>query len=383
MEFDQNTKKRLRIMLICVGILFGTIFLYKGAKGLIFYWFISANRAPIISVSAMKVGYSLWQPQLTASGSLRAIRGVNVTTEVAGMIKIIYFTPGASVKKGDVLVQLNADSDIAYLYSLKANADLAAVTYSRDKAQYQVNAVSKQTLDTDAATLKSLRAQVSQQSAMVLKKTIRAPFDGRLGISAVNLGQYMNPGDMVVNLQALNPIYADFFVPQQSLSQLKVGQEITLKSDTFPEKIFKGTVTTINPAVDSSTRNIEVEATIDNPKYELVPGMFAVVTVNTGAAASYLTLPQTAVTFNSYGELVYLIKLIKTDRKGRSILAAEQAFVITGETRGDQIVILKGVKEGDSVVTSGQLKLKNDTLVAINNTITPSNNPTPITSDEH
>lgn len=383
MDLQQQTNKRMRKMLIFLAILFGCIFIYKGFQNLLLKWSLSANKFPIIEVSAIKAGYSKWQPELTATGSLRAIKGVNVTTEVAGMVQEIYFTPGVFVKKNTVLAQLNADSDNALLHSLEANAELAKITYFRDKAQYAVKAVSKQTLDTDAANLKSLRAQVAQQEALVLKKTIHAPFDGHLGISKINPGQYLNPGDMIVTLQTLDPIYVDFYVPQQSLAKLEMGQVVKMTSDAFPGLHFNGTITTINPIVDNSTRNVQVEATIANPHYLLKPGMFTKVTVITGPAYPQLTLPQTAISFNPYGELVFVIKQVGKSRKGNPILQAHQVFVVTGETRGNQIAILKGVKEGDPVVTSGQLKLKNDSQIIINNTIVPLNNAIPDTPDEH
>ena len=367
--------KPMRIMLICVGILFGTIILVKGVKFFLFKRYMAANQSPVITVSAMKAGYSLWNPELKASSSTRAIRGVSVTTELAGMVQTIYFKPGAIVKEGTVLVQLNADSDTALLRSLEASAELAQTVYDRDKGQYEAKAISKATLDFDAADLKSKQAQVAQQAAIVKKKTIVAPFSGRLGISAVNPGQYLNPGDKVVTLQQLDPIYVDFYVPQQALVRLKVGQVVNVTVDSFPGKIFTGKITTIDPIVDVNTRNVQVEATVANPKMEIVPGMFASAVVQTGAPQKYLTLPHTAVTFNSYGDIIYIVKPTKP-------LTVTQTFVVTGETRGDQIMILKGLKEGEMVVTSGQLKLKNGSRVNIDNKVVPANNPKPVVTDE-
>ncbi len=373
--------RRMRLMLIIVGILFGAIFLYKIIMSL-FLSFILSRQSHVATVSEMKVSYSDWQPKVLASGSLRAIRGVNVTSEVAGLVQNIYFTPGSEVTEDTVLVQLNAENDIALLHSLEAQADLAKVTYVRDQAQFTALAVSKQTLDTDAANLKNLRAQVAQQEAFVRKKTIRAPFSGRLGINLVNPGQYINPGDAIVMLQTLDPIYADFYIPQQQLAQLSVGQDVFIKTDAYPKKIFKGKITTINPGIDTTTRNVEVEATVANPTFELAPGMFGSVEINVGSPERFLTLPQTAISFNPYGSIVYVLR--KGEGKSKHApLIAKQAFVITGETRGEQIQILKGLKEGDSVVTSGQLKLKNGAEVAINNSVAPSNNPNPNLPEEH
>ncbi|MBV9576849.1 MAG: efflux RND transporter periplasmic adaptor subunit [Gammaproteobacteria bacterium] len=368
-------------MLILLGILFGGIFLWKAFQGFMMMRYL-ASQSPVVTVSATKVSYAPWQPKLTATGSLRAIYGVNVTTELAGMVQTIYFSPGDTVKQNALLVQLNADTEIGQLQALQANEELARITYERDKAQYRIEAVSKQTLETDFQNLKNLQGQVIQQKATVAKKTIRAPFAGRLGINQINLGQYLNPGDKIVSLQTLDPIYIDFYLPQQTLAQLKVGQHVTLTSDVYPKQSFSGKITTIDSAVDTSNRNVEVEATIANPKYELTPGMFAYLEVDVGEPKNYLTIPQTAVTFNPYGDVVYIIRENGEDKNDKPILIAKQAFVTTGETRGDQVTILKGIKAGDQVVTSGQVKLKNGSRVAINNKVAPADNPAPEIEDD-
>ncbi len=383
MAWDQRTKKRMTKMLIFLGLLFGGILAYKIFIGFMIKKSIAGNKSPIMTVSAMKANYSSWQPQIHASGSLRAIHGVNITAQLPGMVAAIYLTPGAFVEQNTILLQQNANSDLATLHALQASADLARITYERDQAQYWVKAVSKQTVDADQANLKNLRAQVESQAATVEKKTIRAPFAGRLGYSTVNPGQFLNPGDTIVMLQTLQPIYADFYVPQQALGQLKTGQTAIVTIDSYPDKQFQGKITTINPGVDTATRNVGVEATIDNANYDLAPGMFAAVSVNVGQEMQYITLPQSAVSFNPYGELVYLIKENGKDEKGKPILIAHQVFVETGETRGDQIAVVKGIQEGDYVVVSGQLKLKNGSRVAINNSVLPSNNPNPKPPDEH
>jgi membrane fusion protein (multidrug efflux system) len=331
----------------------------------------------------MKVGYSDWQPKLKASGSLRAIRGVSVTTELAGLVTKIMFTPGATVKQGTLLVQLNADAEIGQLQSLQAQAALAQITYKRDQAQYKIHAVSKQTVDSDFENLQSLQGQVAQQAATVAKKTIRAPFTGRLGINNVNPGQYVNVGDKIVTLQTLDPIYADFYMPQQTLAEIKVGQNVALISDTFPKKTFTGKITTIEPTVDPSTRNVEVEATLPNPDYQLTPGMFATVEIITGEPKRFLTVPQSAISFNPYGDIVYVITQQGKDKDGKPMQIANQKFVITGQTRGDQITVLKGLKGGETIVTSGQLKLKNGSQIAVNNSVVPQNSPNPVAPDDH
>ncbi len=375
-------KKNMLIMLICVGILFGGIFGYKIFMHFMISHFIKHMKAPPVYVSALKAEYSSWVPEYKAAASLRAVEGVNVTTEAAGMVKEIYFNPGDYVKKGTLLVQLNIDPDVAQLHALQANAELAKITYYRDKAQYAAQAISKQTLDSDYANMKNTAALVDQQIATIALKTIRAPFSGRLGIRLVNLGQYINPGDSVVTLQTTDPVYVDFFVPQQHLAWVKTGLPVEITTESFPNVKFNGVVTTVNPAVDSDTRNIEVEATIRNPKSLLSPGMFTFVRLTTGAPRSFITVPQTAVAFNPYGETIYVIKENGKDEKGKPILTVTQTFIKAGERRGDQIAILEGIHQGDLVVTSGQLKLKNGSTVIINNSTQPANNPDPVTPNE-
>jgi membrane fusion protein, multidrug efflux system len=375
-------RKPMSIMLIVVGSLFICIFSFQLLKKIIINRAIRNNSAPAVTVSAMPVHYQWWQPSLLTYGSLRAIQGVNVTTELAGMVRTIYFKPGSEVKAGDILVQLNADSDIALLHALQAQEKLAAIVYRRDTAQFAIKAISKAILDSDQQNLKNLQAQVAQQAAMVAKKTLLAPFSGRLGISVINPGQYLNAGDQVVTLQALDPLYADFYVPQQSLIQLQIGAAVKIKTDTYPNKVFTGQITTINPIVDVKTRNVEIEATISNPHLALYPGMFVSAEIETGEKKRYLTLPQTAISFNPYGEIVYIVQQKDKDKKGKPILKVLQTFVTTGEKRGDQITILKGLKEADVVVTSGQLKLKNGSLVTINNSLIPQNKALPMVIDE-
>ncbi len=373
-----SLSRPMTIMLASVGILFGLIFGWKIFTSFMTARFFAKMQNPIVTVSTMKAEESMWQPTIKAVGSLRARVGVNITTELAGMVQTIYFTPGAKAKEGDVLVQLNAGTELGQLHSLQAQVELAKITYQRDKAQYAVHAVSKQIVDTDEWNLKNLQAQVEQQAATVAKKTLKAPFAGQLGINNVNPGQYLNVGDMVTTLQALDPIYADFYLPQQALAELKIGQSVAVVTDTFPKQTFSGKITTIQPAVDSSTRNVEVEATLSNPDFLLKPGMFVRVEVDVSSKKRYITLPQSAVSFNPYGDIVYLVKDSgQKDDKNQPILIVSQVFVTVGDTRGDQIAILKGVKAGDIVVTSGQLKLKNGSRITVNNKIQPSNNAAP------
>jgi membrane fusion protein (multidrug efflux system) len=313
---------------------------------------------------------------------LRAVRGVDVTCEIAGLVRSINFQPGQNVSAGQLLVQLNADSDIAQLHSLEAATALAKIVYERDRKQYAVLAISQAVLDADEADLKIKQAQVEQQKALVEKKTIRAPFDGRLGISTVNLGQYLNPGDKIVTLQSLDTLYNDFNLPQQELARIKKGQVVVAASDTYPGRTFRGRVTTINPKVEADTRNVQVESVINNPRRELLPGMYVGVEIDTGGTQKYLTLPQTAVSFNPYGEMVFIVEKGAKDASGRETLTVKQTLVTIGPTRGDQVAILTGIKEGDIVVTSGHFKLKPGSPVVINNKVQPKNEAAPKPVDE-
>ena len=375
--------KRMIIMLICVGILLGALVGFNLFRAHMIQKFMASNAAPPATVTAAIASYQTWQPQLAAVGSLRAVRGVDVTTEVAGLVREIAFNSGQEVKTGQVLVRLNDDSDRAQLASLQAAADLAQTVYTRDKAQFGIQAIAKAQLDADAADLKSKKAQVDQQAALVVKKTIRAPFSGRVGITTVNPGQYLNPGDAIVTLQAIDPIYADFFLPQQQLGQLQVGQSIVVDTDAFGNRTFDGKIRSINPRVDSTTRNVQIEASVDNSERKLLPGMYANVKIDAGGAQRYLTLPQTAITYNPYGATVFIVKAgEQKNAQGKMMPVAQQVFVTPGPTRGDQVAILKGISEGTQVVTSGQLKLKNGTPLVIDNRVRPADSPNPTPQEQ-
>jgi membrane fusion protein (multidrug efflux system) len=368
-------RRRLIIVLIAAGLLLAAIVGFNTWKANFVAQLRLKNAAPPQSVTAVGAHFSDWQPEVSAVGSLRAVRGVDVTTEVTGLVRALRFKSGDEVQSGQVLVELNADSEIAQQHALEAAADLSATVYERDKAQYEVQAISKAQLDADAADLKNRRAQAAAQAALVAKKTLRAPFAGRLGITTVNPGQYLNTGDKVVTLQAVDPVYVDFKLPQQQLAKISNGQAVNLTTDAFPDVKFTGKINAIDPRVDAGTRNFQAEATIPNPERRLMPGMFARVAVLAGDTQRYLTLPQTSVTYNPYGATVFLAqrKPGGTDKE----IIAQQSFVTLGPTRGDQVAVLRGVKEGDLVVTSGQLKLNNGTPLIINTDAQPANDPDP------
>lgn len=367
----------MTLMLISIGLLFTGISLWK--------WFVhiqikkaqQKNQTIAATVSSGVAKAQCWKSEIQVVGSARTVKGINVTTELAGMVTQIDFEPGTDVEKGKLLVQLDIAPETAKLHQLQAEAEIATITYHRDQKQYRVGGVSKETVDRDEANDKATAAEVAQQLAIIAEKTVRAPFSGRLGVSLVNPGQYIRPGDNIVTLETLKPIYIDFYVPQQEIPHLKVGSQVNVKIDAYAKKHFTGPVTTINPIVDQSVRNILVEATLPNEQEKILPGMFIYVTLPTGKPKKYITLPQMAITFNSYGSIVYVLKPTHHTQNNKAVWQVEQRFVTTGETRGNQISVLSGIKEGETVVTSGQLKIKNGSFVVINNAIQPPSNPDP------
>jgi len=374
--------KRMFIMLTLVAVVFGGVFGFKAWTGYMMGKKMAARGMPPQTVSTIVANYREWQPKLHAVGSLRAVRGVDINPEVPGVVARIHFKQGQNVKQGDLLLELDADSDTARLQSLKAAAELAGITYRRDLAQFQVNAVSKQTVDTDEANLKQAVANTAEQQAMVDKKFIRAPFSGRLGIRRVDIGQYLNVGAGIVTLQSLDPIYLDFFLPQQALNAIRVGQQVIAGINTWPGLTFNGKIIVINPQVESATRNIRIRAILKNTARKLLPGMYATVDIVSGTPQRYITLPQTAIVYNPYGDIVYLAIKKGADEQGKARLVAKAVFVTIGSTRGDQVAIIKGIKDGDTVITTGQIKLRNGSPILINNAIQPGFDANPQPQDK-
>ena len=370
--------RRMTMMLCGVFLLLGLIFGFNQLKTAMIKYFIGGMGLPPASVSTMVVETSAWQPKLSSVGNVRAFRGVELSTEIGGLVQNVSIKSGMDVKEGELLIKLNDASDVAQLNSLKALADLAQVINERDRQQLEIQAISKNVFDTSKADAKSKQAQVEQQTALVAKKNLKAPFGGRVGIVMINPGQFVNPGDKLLTLQTLDPIFVDFNLPQSNVEQIQVGQEIVVTTDAFKGASFTGKITAVSPKVDTNTRNIQIEAQLANPDKKILPGMFANVNIKLGDQVKMLTLPQTAVTYNPYGSTVFIAKPTgKKDKQGKPALEAQQVFVTTGPTRGDQVAILKGVEEGATVVTSGQLKLKNGTPLIVNNKVLPANSPNP------
>jgi len=365
------------IMLTAVTLILAGVFGFQAFKSRMIAKVMAAQSNPPQTVSTVAVSIQDWQPGLEAVGSVRAVNGANLSAQVAGIVSAIHFDSGADVQKGAPLLDLIADDDIAHLNALKAATELARITYGRDKRLMPSKAVSAQQVDIDKLTLENDEAQVVQQQALVDYKTIKAPFAGRLGIRLIDLGQYLAAGTAVVTLQQLDPIFVDFYTPEKNLAQIRVGQSVTARIDAAPGQSFNGEISAVNSVVDGATRNVQIRATIKNPERKLLPGMFANVAINVGDRQRVATLPQTAISYNSYGNIVFVVEESGKDADGKPQLVARQKFVTTGETRGDQVAVLSGVKEGDIVVGAGQIKLRNGSPIVVNNAVQPSNDPHP------
>jgi membrane fusion protein (multidrug efflux system) len=369
--------KPLVILILVAAVVLGGIFAFQTFKGKMIAKFMAAGASAPQTVSTVVAASSSWQDHTEAVGSVRAVRGADLAPQASGVVDTIRFESGADVAKGAILLTLRPNDDPAKLAQLQAAAELAEQNTKRDQEQFAAQAISQATLDSDLSTLKSARAQVLAQQALIEEKIVRAPFAGRLGIRQIDEGQYLTAGTTVVTLQALDPIYIDFYVPQQALAQLHIGEPVTATVDTYPNAPFTGAVTSINSKVDSTSRNVQVRASFANADRRLVPGMYANVEIANGAPRTLVTLPQAAITHNPYGDTVYLVQTAGADDKGNAKSTVQQRFVKLGPTRGDQVAVESGVANGDVVVTGGQMKLRNGVTVVVNNTVKPTDDVAP------
>jgi membrane fusion protein (multidrug efflux system) len=364
---DQKPSITKRMIWTIVAVL-ALIAVIVGIKVLLVMRMIHSMPKPGPSVvSTITVTRQAWQPTLHAVGTLRAANGADLAMDVSGLVTAVNLKSGQDVSKGEPLLQLRDGDDVAQLHLLQANAELSRVTFERARKQLAAQAISKASYDSAEADYKARQAAVAQQKVVVDKKQLRAPFAGRAGIITLSPGAYLSAGKTVVTLQQLNPLLVDFSVPQSELGRLKVGQHVNLTLDAYPGKTFSGKLSAISPKVEAATRNVQVESTVPNPDNKLTPGMFAKASVDVGSQQPQLTLPQAAVT-------VYVVQPGKgKDENGHpNAPTVQQAFITTGDTRGDQVAILKGVKAGTEVVTSGQMKLKNGAPIKVDNSVQPA-----------
>ena len=385
-----STRKRMILMLVAALVIFGGVFGIKAMIGAQTNKFFDNMPQPAVAVSSANASTQAWSDDAEAVGTFVAVNGADVTTESGGVVRSIEFDAGQPVRAGAVLVRLNSANEEATLRSLEASAKLAKVQADRWRKLGADKLVSLDDVQSKVTAAATAQAQVDAQRALIEQKTIRAPFSGVLGIRKVNLGQFVSPGDAIVSLQQLDPIYLDFSLPEQRIGQLVEGSMVRATVDAMPGAVFDGKVTAIEPLVDPNTRNFKAQATVQNPDGKLRPGSFAHVGFALGGERQVVVIPQTAVSFNPYGNAVFVIsktarKEGETDMQGKPLtgdkFVVNQRFVKTGATRGDLVAITDGLKPGEQVVTSGLLKLRNDAEVTINNKVQPSAEAQPQTAN--
>lgn len=336
---------------------------------------------PPLAVTSAEVKVAKWEGATTAIGSLVAERSVVVAAELPGAVREIAFEAGTLVRRGAVLVKLDTSVEAAQLASAQAEASLDRLSRERARRLRQGEANAQADLDAAEARAQESGATVARLEATIAKMTIRAPFDGRIAIRQVELGQVVSPGSPVASVQSVSPILADFWLPQRALAKLVLGQRARVRTDTFPDAVWDGEITTINPEVDPATRNVRVRATFPNRDGRLRPGMFANVEVVSSESQTVLTIPTTAVIFAPYGDSVFAIQLSK-DKTGKATAVARQKFVRTGEHRGDLVAVISGLEAGETVVSTGAFKLRNGATVAVNNALSPAAQIAPKPTDD-
>jgi len=319
---------------------------------------------PAESVTSAPVQASEWQPSLAASGSVVAVRGVTLGAELPGTVREVAFDSGASVKQGALLVKLDTSTEEAQLVAARADATLARLALERSRSLRQSDVNTPADLEAVEARAAQAGAAVAGLEAAIAKKTIRAPFAGRIAIRQVEVGQVVTPGTPVASLQSVDPTFVDFWLPQQALATLQVGQQVRLSTDTWPEATWDGRLTTINPEIDPATRNVRLRATFPNPDGRLRPGMFASVEVLSAERRPVLLVPATAAVYAPYGDSVFVLEAAATDGKPPGTVA-RQRFVRLGERRGDLVAVESGLKAGEKVVSSGAFKLRNGAAVVV------------------
>lgn len=331
---------------------------------------------PPAAVTTVVAKTQTWQPVLSYVGALKAVNGVVVSTDLAGIVSEIHFESGAMAKSGDLLVKLDTRQEDAQLVQAQSKADWARMNLDRQKDLFSKNTVAKSDYDAAVTEYEQDKAAVENAKALIARKTITAPFDGLLGIRQVNLGQFVNVGAGIVPLQSLDPIYVDFSIPQQDIDRIEVGKKIRFKVSGLEDKEYDGVISSIDSLVDSATRNITVEATVRNEDGKMRPGMFVKVEVLLPPQDGVIAIPSTAINYAPYQDSVFIIKH-KTDKDGKPEVYVTEQAVKTGPTRGDLVSILSGLSAGDEVVSSGVFKLHDGADVQINNTVQPASDENP------
>jgi membrane fusion protein (multidrug efflux system) len=366
-------KASKKSILVAVAAIAVAVIALGGVKAAQIRSMIAAGEAyvpPPQAVTTAGVEEAQWQSELTAVGSALAVQGVTVASEVPGIVKVIAFESGQMVEKGELMVRLDTSTEQAELSSAEASARLARLDLERMKKLRAVGAGSEADLDAATARAAQAVAAVENVRTIIAKKTIRAPFSGRLGIRQINLGEVLQPGAPIVSLQSSDPIYVEFSLPQQALSQIAAGNPVVVTTDAFPDGAWNGKVDVVDATIDMNTRNFTVRALIDNPSGDLRPGMFVDVRALQPETRTVSAIPASAVIFAPYGDSVYVIREKRTET-GETQRVAEQAFVRLGERRGDLVEVTSGLQVGDVVVTTGAFKLQNGMSVVVRNDLAP------------
>ncbi len=373
-----------RTIILAVVIVVAVLGGLAGVKALQIKKLIAFGAAfvpPPESVSAAVAREEKWQGFISAIGTINAVQGVTVTPDIPGQVREIAFESGATVAKGDLLVRLDTSAEESQLAAMEAQVGLARSNLARVRTLRTDGNVAQADLDAAEAAVKQYEANANTIRATIEKKTIRAPFAGRLGIRQINLGQYMDTGKPIVSLQSLAPVYADFSLPQQELAKLKTGMRVRLVSDTYPGQRFAGVLTAINPDLDAATRSVGLQATFDNADERLRPGMFARVELLLPEEHNVLVIPATSVLSAPFGDSVYLIETQPAKDGAAAHLVVRQQFIRTGAVRGDFVSVESGLKPGDRVASSGMFKLRNGLTVVENNELSPKSTRTPNPAD--
>ena len=372
--------KRMILMLAITAAVIATLGFFKFQQFQEAAGQAASFQPPPEAVTTITAKQEQWTSSLTAIGTMAAVQGVTVSADLPGTVDRIAFESGKFVNKGELLVQLDTRQERAQLTTIDSQREFANLNFDRMKGLLDQRVISRAEFDRAVTDQKQSEAQIGEVNATISRKTIRAPFSGILGIRQVNLGQYLAPGDPIVLVQALDPIYANFGVPQQDAGQVRLGRTVRITADELSGAAFEGRITAIDPRVDEATRNVQVQATLPNRGGRLRPGMFVEAEVVLGATSSVITLPASAISYAPYGDSVFVVTDLK-GQNGQSYRGVRQQFVKVGASRGDQISILEGLNAGEEVVTSGVFKLRNGAAVQINNKVQPSNSRTPKPGD--
>jgi len=366
--------KRMILMLFVTGALISALGFFKFQQIQTAMAQGAAFQPPPEAVTTVVAQSEKWSATLTAVGTVAPVQGVTVSADLPGTVERIAFDSGRSVRAGDVLVELNTRQERAQLAAVEADRDLAKLNFDRMQGLLNERVISKSEFDRAMTEQKQTEARVGEIRATIERKTIRAPFAGILGIRQVNLGQYLRDGEAVVVLQSLNPIYVRFGVPQQAAEQVRVGRGVRVTVDDASGAVLAGRVTAHDSVVNEATRNVEVQATFENPDGKLRPGMFVQTEVSTGAREPVIALPASAINYAPFGDSVFIVTDLKSP-DGKTYRGVRQQFVKLGGTRGDQVAVVSGVNARDEVVTSGLFKLRTGVAVVVNNKVQPANNP--------